>query len=210
MRWWTADHHFGHANIIGYCDRPFAGVHAMNLALVERHNDLVADGDEVWILGDLVLGNHAMLLRHAVSPMRGTKILVPGNHDQCWAGHRGGPQHADRYGDLGGIARIVHDPPPVALAGETVRLNHFPYLDHPPGRPPKFAQWRPADAGEWLLCGHIHNAWRQKGRQINVGVDAWDFGPVADDTLAALIAAGPDDVPCPTYTAPPEPPAATQ
>ena len=205
MRWWTADHHFGHANIIGYCDRPFASVHAMNLALVERHNDLVCDSDEVWILGDVVMGNHRMLLRYAVARLRGTKILVPGNHDRCWAGRKLDPPQRDLYLHEGGIARIVDDPAPVTLAGDTVRLNHFPYLSHPPGRPPKFAQWRPADTGEWLLCGHVHNAWRQKGRQINIGVDAWGYGPVDDDTLAALIAAGAGDIPCPTYTAPLEP-----
>ena len=209
MRWWTADHHFGHANIIDYCDRPFATVHAMNLALVERHNDLVADGDEVWILGDVAMGDRTVTLPAHVAALRGTKILVPGNHDLCWAGSRSPDMHADLY-LASGIDRIVHKPTPIRLANRTVRLNHFPYLDHPPGRPPKFAQWRPADAGEWLLCGHIHNAWRQKCHQINVGVDAWHYSPVADDTLAALIAAGPDDAPCPTYTAPPEPARATQ
>ena len=123
---------------------------------------------------------------------------MPGNHDLCWAGNRSADLHAALY--LGvGIDRIVHKPAPIRLAGETVRLNHFPYLDHPPGRPPKYAKWHPVDGGDWLLCGHVHNSWRQKGRQINVGVDAWHHSPVNDDTLAALVAAGPNNLPCPSY-----------
>ena len=49
-RFWTSDLHLGHANIIRYCRRPFADVDAMNEALIERWNDTVADGDEVWVL----------------------------------------------------------------------------------------------------------------------------------------------------------------
>ena len=52
-------------------------------------------------------------------------------------------------------------------------------------------QWRPDDTGGWLLHGHIHENWRQRDRQINVGVDAWDFTPVSEEQIAALIAAGP-------------------
>lgn len=33
MRWWTSDHHFGHANIIKYCNRPFADTDEMNKAV---------------------------------------------------------------------------------------------------------------------------------------------------------------------------------
>ena len=94
MRWWTSDHHFGHRNIIGYCDRPFPDVDAMHRALVERWNDLVGDGDEVWILGDLVMGDLVnsqllVLLCAHVSRLRGTKILAPGYHDARRAGRRG-------------------------------------------------------------------------------------------------------------------------
>ena len=203
MRWWTSDHHFGHENIIGFCDRPFLDAPSMSRALLERWNDLVCDGDEVWILGDLAMGDRTVTLPTYVAPLRGTKILVPGNHDLCWAGNRSSDIHMDLY-QAAGIDRIVHKPTPVTLAGETVRLSHFPYRAEPPESPQRFAQWRPEASREWLLCGHVHNAWRQKGRQINVGVDAWHFSPVNDDTLAALIATGPDNIPCPTYSPPPE------
>ena len=64
----------------------------------------------------------------------------------------------------------------------------------------KFMQYRPQDDGGWLLHGHIHEKWRQNGRQINVGVDAWNFAPVSDDTICEMIRSGPARVPCPTYT----------
>ena len=197
-RWWTADHHFGHANIIRYCSRPFADADAMNRAMVDRWNDVVASGDEVWILGDLVMGQRPVNLAAHVSRLRGTKILLPGNHDSCWRGHKKGPRHAAAYLELGGISRIVDDPEPVELCGQPVRLNHFPYrLDTRYDL--KFMDHRPADDGCWLLHGHIHEKWRQRGRQINVGVDAWNFFPVSDDTLAEIIIAGPADRACPVY-----------
>ena len=87
-RWWTSDHHFGHANIIKYCNRPFASADEMNKAMVNRWNDLVADDDEVWIVGDLVLGQLTVNLSAHVWRLKGRKILVPGNHDSCWQGQQ--------------------------------------------------------------------------------------------------------------------------
>ena len=199
MRWWTSDHHFGHANIIGYCARPFSDVDAMNQAMVDRWNDVVADDDEVWILGDLVMGQLTVNLSAHVWRLKGRKFLVPGNHDTCWRHRKKGPTQVTAYYDLGGIARIVNDPKPVVLAGQQVQINHFPYLLDT-RYDLKFMEHRPKDDGGWLLHGHIHEKWRQNGRQINVGVDAWDFAPVSDDTLCEIIRSGPGRVGCPTYT----------
>ena len=198
-RWWSSDHHFGHANIIGYCARPFGDVDAMNNAMVDRWNDVVGDGDEVWILGDLVMGQLSVNLSEHVWLLKGRKILVPGNHDTCWQHRNKGPHKLAAYYDLGGIARIVDDPQPVVLAGERVQINHFPYA-LASRYDAKFMSHRPRDDGGWLLHGHIHEKWRQNGRQINVGVDAWDFGPVSDDTISELIRGGPANVACPAYT----------
>ena len=200
-RWWTSDHHFGHENIIRYCGRPFADADAMNRAMVDRWNEVVADGDEVWILGDLVMGQLIVNLSAHVSRLKGRKILVPGNHDACWQGRKKGANQTTAYFDIGGIARIIDDPKPIQLVGEQVRINHFPYrLD--PLYDMKFEQHRPVDDGKsWLLHGHNHEKWRQNGRQINVGVDAWSFAPVSDDTICEMIRSGPAKIACPTYEA---------
>ena len=50
------------------------------------------------------------------------------------------------------------------------------------------------DDGAWLLCGHVHESWRQRGRMINVGVDAWGGRPVSEEALYELIDSGPADL----------------
>jgi len=38
-----------------------------------------------------------------------------------------------------------------------------------------------------LLHGHVHEKWRQQGRMVNVGVDVWDFTPVAEEVIARMM-----------------------
>jgi hypothetical protein len=74
----------------------------------------------------------------------------------------------------------------VLANGEQVQVSHFPYAEtHPEQKrtgeldapTDKFTSWRPTDDGSWLLCGHVHEKRRQRGRMINVGVDAWGGTP---------------------------------
>lgn len=196
VRWFTADLHLGHANIIGYCDRPFASVAEMDDALVERWNEAVGPDDEVWVLGDVALGPiEASLAR--VGELAGRKVLVAGNHDRCWAGHTGragerAPEWAERYREAG-FAEIHQGTVELELAGRRVLADHFPYQgdSHPWDR---YTAQRPIDDGRtWLLHGHVHTRWQVQGRMVNVGVDVWDYRPVAEGTLAEQIAAGPTD-----------------
>ena len=197
-RWWSSDQHFGHTNIIRYCGRPFVDTDAMAAAMVDRWNDVVADSDEVWMLGDLVMNQLAVNLAAHVARLKGRKILVPGNHDACWQGHRKGPRQVPAYLEVGGV-HIADDPSPVVIAGQQLRISHFPYrIDT--HHDLRYVEHRPDDDGGWLLHGHVHEKWRQNGRQINVGVDAWDFAPVSDDTISEMIHAGPAHIDCPIYT----------
>ena len=125
-RWYTSDHHFGHNNIIRYCARPFPHADAMDKEMAARWNDVVDHGDEVWILGDLAMGNVKVMLSAHVARLKGRKILVPGNHDKCWAGHKGHTRKRSDYYQIGGIDEIIDNPDPHTIAGHTVRLDHFP------------------------------------------------------------------------------------
>jgi calcineurin-like phosphoesterase family protein len=187
--WFTADLHLGHTNIIRYCSRPFADVDAMNCALVVGWNEVVADDDDVWVLGDFALGriNDTLAL---TGELRGRKVLLAGNHDRCWAGHdRRVDEWTQRYLDAG-FDEVRQGTESLAIAGRTVRLCHFPYRGDSHGQD-RYLDHRPVDQGEWLLHGHVHERWSQSGRMINVGVDTHRFRPVSIHEIEALIDAGP-------------------
>ena len=184
--WFTADLHIGHRNIITYCNRPFTGVDEMNRALVDNWNEVVAEDDTVWVLGDFAMGKIDESLRYAAR-LNGYKILVAGNHDRCWFGHG---ERADGWVDRylhAGFDEIVQGTTEVEIAGHTVTLCHFPFHgdSHDEDR---FDEFRPADEGQWLLHGHVHQTWARNERMINVGVDVADLRPIYIGVIADQLA----------------------
>jgi calcineurin-like phosphoesterase family protein len=187
MRFWTSDLHIGHENIIKFCDRPFTNTDHMREEIIRRWNEVVGPEDDVWLLGDIVMGNARVNLEH-LRRLNGRKRLVTGNHDKIWRGNK--PGYAERWWPEYAAAGldIITDGESVdtELGGRTVRVSHFPYYDIA-RHEDKYADHRPKDDGHWLICGHVHQAWKVSGRQINVGVDVWDFTPVSDEVLIRTI-----------------------
>jgi calcineurin-like phosphoesterase family protein len=79
--WVISDTHFYHDNIIKYCGRPFSNAKEMNEYIVEMWNSTVKDGDKVYHLGDVYMGNHEGQVERLLSSLKGQKRLVLGNHD---------------------------------------------------------------------------------------------------------------------------------
>jgi len=77
----TADEHYGHTNIIKYCDRPFATVEEMDVELARLHNSVVTDNDIVVHAGDFTLRRGEDAQRY-VEALNGTHIFLRGSHDQ--------------------------------------------------------------------------------------------------------------------------------
>jgi len=80
LRYFIADTHFNHENIIKYCNRPFKNTKEMNGYIMEKWNSVVSSNDIVYHLGDVGFGNTEEL-KKLIESLNGTKILVRGNHD---------------------------------------------------------------------------------------------------------------------------------
>ena len=75
-----ADLHFGHKNIIKYCNRPFADTDEMDRALIKNWNETVSNNDTVLVLGDVGFGSKEYIAS-LIKQLNGKKILIMGNHD---------------------------------------------------------------------------------------------------------------------------------
>ena len=81
MIYFTSDLHFGHENIIAYCNRPFKNANAMDKQLIRLWNQRVIDNDTVYIIGDFSLKgrNDIGYLEGIVKKLNGRKILIKPN-----------------------------------------------------------------------------------------------------------------------------------
>jgi calcineurin-like phosphoesterase family protein len=184
--WFTSDQHFGHRNIIEFSRRPFRDLEHMHGELVARHNAKVAPGDVVWHVGDFSLDDR--FVRDFLPRLAGKHRLVAGNHDGCHPCHRRSEAAKRRYLMLGfeKVAEQVRHP-----AG--FLLCHLPYMTSNAlenQHEARFPDFRPKDEGGWLVHGHVHESWQVKGRQLNVGVDVWDFAPVSLAMVSAIVSGG--------------------
>jgi calcineurin-like phosphoesterase family protein len=204
----TSDQHFGHLRIPELATRPFEctpeGIEAMNAELIRRHNSVTGTTQKVAHLGDFAMGTIANTLP-TVALLNGVHTLYGGNHDRCTAMYGRSKMEfwATRYHDAGLKYVFTGGENEAATGyadvfGTLVAMCHFPYRGAREGdsqQEERFSKFRPEWplGAEWLLCGHVHGAWRQRGRMINVGVDAWGGYPVSADEIAALISQGPAD-----------------
>lgn len=81
-KFYIADWHYGHENILAFDNRPFKSVDEMNEALVTRWNQHVLPGDMVYVLGDMFWCKSSDAIE-VLDSLNGQKILIKGNHDRC-------------------------------------------------------------------------------------------------------------------------------
>lgn len=191
----TSDWHAGHVRILELCERPFKDVAHMNNALVEAANDVVTESDTLVMHGDNIMGDWVENVKLLKRLRAGTLILLPGNHDKWSMAYGGTRLKRERFrGIMEAEGYIVpEDQKPSVwerhLLGLTkVMISHYPYVGDSHDRD-RFSEMRPVDNGLPLIHGHVHNSWKVNGRQINVGVDVWDFTPVSEADLSLLVMA---------------------
>jgi calcineurin-like phosphoesterase family protein len=196
----TSDQHYGHEGARVKCNRPFGSIEHMNEELIRRFNEVVQPHHRVAHLGDFTLGKSWV---PAILPrLNGIHDLYMGNHD--WVHPIYSQPHQSKSHPNRKPKARVKNPKLIwdmytqagfqtmqlegftEIAGQKVRLSHIPYTNHD-GRYP---DWRPKDDGLWLLHGHTHKTWKIRGREINVGVDVWDYAPVPVAEFEKIIRGG--------------------
>ena len=85
MIFFTADSHFCHDNIRGFCKRPFSSVEEMNSIIVDNWNSVIQSKDIVYHLGDFAFYKNDKefnLVQEIFRELRGEKHFITGNHDK--------------------------------------------------------------------------------------------------------------------------------
>ena len=176
--WFTADTHFGHANIIRYCHRPFADVEEMNEELIRRWNETVPEDGIIFHLGDFASGS-SNLWEAILRSLHGQKFLILGNHDMKYI----------RQGSMRHFAYVTQQMS-IRVGGQAVILNHNPFLCYG-------GSYRDV----WQLFGHVHSGPASHTGidhprlnmlfplQYDVGVDNNDYRPISFAEVKAKIEA---------------------
>jgi calcineurin-like phosphoesterase family protein len=151
----TADTHFGHGGALGLFRRPFTSVRDMDNMMIRRWNEAVGPADEVWHLGDFAVRRSSAEMTRILAALHGGIHLVVGNND--------GPQTVA----LPGFASVQHYVE-LQMDGADLVLCHYP-----------FRSWNRMARGAINLHGHSHGRLKRVPRQIDVGVDLWDFRPIS-------------------------------
>lgn len=171
----TSDTHFGHANIIRFCNRPFKNVEEMDEALIENWNQVVSDDDTVFHLGDFAFGG-SNVWKSIIPRLNGHINLIIGNHDRKNL----------RQGYMSSFGMVVPQLQ-IEIEGNPIYLNHYPFLCYG-------GSYR----GVWQLFGHIHSGPNAEGldisrlktlfpTQYDVGVDNNDYAPISYKEVKAKI-----------------------
>lgn len=157
MDYFTADTHFGHANILKHCNRPFANVHEMDETLLRNINRVVKPDDRLFHLGDFAR-NNIESYRKKINCRR--IYLIRGNHEYSSIfDEKLFTYVTDLYYYKGNID------------GDSIEIALCHYA---------MRTWHKSHYGSWHLYGHSHGQLADDPNSLSfdVGVDCHNFTPL--------------------------------
>jgi len=150
MIYFTSDLHLNHVNILRYQahTRLHSTIEEMNIDIIEKINIICSEKDDLYILGDVLMGprNKGLYLIQQLKP----KLhLIRGNHDTF--NHE---QESELF-------ETVHDYKVVKENKHSIVCSHYP-----------IEEWDKAHYGIIHLYGHCHgNLKRKLPNRFDIG---WD------------------------------------
>lgn len=179
-----SDPHFGHKNIIKYCDRPFSNVEEQTEEMIKRYNEKVSPSETCLWLGDCFFGKNKFS-KEIMERLNGRKVLVRGNHDPD------NPHDCVRRGFDWVVNKMF-----ARWEDRNIVLIHYDQQFVQSPWDDRYAERRHKlnfEKMEVVIHGHTHQKSKVLLNQIHVGVDAWDYAPARYEEVAPLIRSIPDD-----------------
>lgn len=176
MIFFTSDLHFCHDKDFVWEDRGFNSVEEMNAAIVENWNKTVYPDDDVYVLGDLTLGDTEEGIR-LISKLNGYLHIIRGNHDT--------DKKVERYLELPNVVNVQY-------ADVLKYKKALFWLSHYPTITANYDDELPWAKHLVNLFGHTHQispfyeVMKHAGENpymYNVGMDAHDCTPVSIDEI---------------------------
>lgn len=169
MYWFTADEHYGHKNVLRYCERPFLSIEEMDEELIARHNEVVGKNDTVIHAGDFTLFKDRQYV-HQKYCMRlnGKHIYLEGSHDYWLKGWR-----------------------PLQIWTKNIRNHYFVVCHY------NMRVWPRSHYNSIHLFGHSHCGLnpmdKSFGKSWDIGVDCNNFYPYSEEDIIKIMKHRPDN-----------------
>jgi calcineurin-like phosphoesterase family protein len=164
-KWITADWHLGETRF-DIMQRPFRDVDEHCERIIANHNAVVTDDDIVYVVGDVIYQKaDSVKYLPMVSRMKGTKILIRGNHDIPFTDEQFKPHFKGGIMGDGEGGNLLID-------GVKCYATHYPSS----GKKDAFN-----------LVGHVHGAWKVQLNCLNVGIDVHHFYPVPFSNISFYV-----------------------
>lgn len=178
--WFTSDTHFGHNNILKFCNRPWNTVEEMDEALINNWNSVIKKDDIIFHLGDFAFAQN-WRWKEIIERLNGNIYLILGNHDVV------------RYpGDsIMQLFKGVYQQLLLKIDGFKVYLNHYPFLCYA-------GTYRGPETATIQLFGHVHTHEGSNGKddmrmnnlfpyQYDVGVDNNLYTPISWEEIQKIV-----------------------
>lgn len=182
-----SDTHFGHGNIIDYCDRPFSSLNEMESEIISRWNSKVRHNDTVLFGGDLAMAPAGKASEYA-KKLNGNLVLITGNHDSFSKWKASFPvleSEYFQYGYYGEEYEFYYSHWPDNYNEQNSRGDNR--------EEPKYSQL-PSWFEGWEIHGHVHNndlknypLIEPDEKRINVGAELLDYTPIELNELIEII-----------------------
>lgn len=173
-KFYISDYHFFHSVALRMSRSDlFDTVENMNEEIIRRHNSVVRENDNVYILGDIIVCEEDELdekLAQTVGRLNGRLHLITGNHDYKYIDN---PKFR-KYFESISESKLIRD------NNKFVQLYHYPVL-----------MWYKKHKGAYHVFGHMHdekisseyNILKNEKNAFNACVEVNNFTPCTLDEL---------------------------